>query len=620
NSGAVKALIDTTATITSSMEIADATVPATVIAAANTNLGTATTTSTTTETATSSLLLPSSTPTLIIPLQCQDCMGPNNTNINNMTCYKNTQCIPLQYLCDNNSFQNACTDIVDTQDPNDDQDYDNGPILCQDQLCVAANFLPLPSPGSGKMSRSSSSDCLIGNYYSLFGSIPKYTQSCVEASNNYYYYSNKNPTATSSSGDGCQAWEYFVQGSCFLSTCGPGLDCRPPFVCQRTGLDQLYGICVDGSGGRSGDGGGSGSSPAGGATTKYSAQEYLVQGLLIGICCLALGIGLGVGFWHYKRKRFTSRWMGSHSEQTGTARTLHGYTTTRARSRTQACDSSASASTSAATATAFASASVGDRAKSWISSLLGHCRGKRPLQETANSTRIDPLSLSSSAVVAMDNRDSIAESIITQSSDIFVNNNSRNNRWRWRWGVPSLNNNSNTGFMFTRVFGPGGATLYPEMEPPPMYQNGPDLPSYHDSNEGIAMNTIHSGEGEGEGGEREERGEIENNSLQTSPTTQRLTRPRSASGTTATVAATTATTAATASTLRSVEPEMPPLTLVKAFDQENAQASCACSTAHNEGNVMAVPSTSHPRPPPPSSSLSISRSVSQQSRQSRRSQ
>ncbi|ORZ11763.1 hypothetical protein BCR41DRAFT_356892, partial [Lobosporangium transversale] len=261
---AVKALIDTTATITSSMEIADATVPAT------------------------------------------DCMGPNNTNINNMTCYKNTH-------------------IVDTQDPNDDQDYDNGPILCQDQLCVAANFLPLPSPGSGKMSRSSSSDCLIGNYYSLFGSIPS-TLSLV--------------------------------------------------TLPRTGLDQLYGICVD-------------------------------------------------------------------------------------------------------------------------------------------------------AVVAMDNRDSIAESIITQSSDIFVNNNSRNNRWRWRWGVPSLNNNSNTGFMFTRCFGPGGATLYPEMETAPMYQNGPDLPIQRHRD--LLDQDLHLAQQQ-----------------------------------------------------QSVEPEMPPLTLVKAFDQENAQASCACSTAHNE--------------------------------------
>ncbi|KAG0364297.1 hypothetical protein BGZ54_007663 [Gamsiella multidivaricata] len=37
----------------------------------------------------------------------------------------------------------------------------------------------------------------------------------------------------------------------------------------------------------------------------------------------------------------------------------------------------------------------------------------------------------------------------------------------------------------------GGMTIFPEMEPPPMYHNGPDLPTYGDNIEEIALHRVH---------------------------------------------------------------------------------------------------------------------------------
>ncbi|KAI1303950.1 hypothetical protein EDD11_005266 [Mortierella claussenii] len=412
---------------------------------------------------------PIPTPSLVIPPQCEECYGVNNTS--GMTCFKNTQCVPLQYLCENSSSSsstsgsNTCTDIDGDQDPDD-------PILCQDQLCAPVNFLPIPSPGIGKMIRSSSSsdDCLLGSYYSLFGTTPKYTQSCVEP-------------YTSSNVD-CEAWEYLAQSSCFLSTCGPGMDCQPPFVCQKLDSSELYGICTNPNGTTSGWGGSyPNAADDGGAATRYSSREYLIQGLLIGICCLALGVGLGVGFWHYKRKRFTARWTRSSDEQGSSSSNnySHGIRSTGIHTRDRGAQA--------------------DKGSHWLSTLLSCGNNSRRRDSNARAqTRGFGISraainpdrdfLSQQHTIGREpHRDSLAES--DRGDEGSIMSRGHRQRWsgplfagRWRWGTGS------DGQMISRAMTPGGMTIFPEMEPPPMYHNGPDLPTYGDSTEAIVLNTM----------------------------------------------------------------------------------------------------------------------------------
>ncbi|KAF9352590.1 hypothetical protein BGX26_009631 [Mortierella sp. AD094] len=356
---------------------------------------------------TTSIPTPTPTPILIIPPQCQDCYGPNNTS--NMICYKNTQCVPLEYLCDSNS--NPCTDDDGDQDPDD-------PILCQDQLCVPQNFLPVPSPGFGELRGSSRSDCLKGSYYSLFGAVPKYTLSCVER------YQDA-PTE-------CESWEYASQSSCFLSTCGPELDCEPPFECKKIDSSDLYGICTNLNGTLSGMG--NIDQSGGGITTRHSANHYLVQGLLIGMFSLALGIGLGVGFWYYKRKHISTRWTRSERDRSTRTNTLEKST--------------------------------------WISKLLlcGRSRSRNTINPTTDrpSTRLS--------------RDSNMDSESIDGSFIEVGHSSNIFTGRWRWAQGNERSN--------RAMVPGGFSIFPEMEPPPVYNNGPDLPKYDDSTEEIALTSV----------------------------------------------------------------------------------------------------------------------------------
>ncbi|KAG0211282.1 hypothetical protein BGX28_008227 [Mortierella sp. GBA30] len=332
-----------------------------------------------------------------------------------MVCYKNTQCVPVQYFCDS---ANPCTDVDGNQDPED-------PILCQDQLCVPTTFRPLPSPGDGKVSQIS--DCAPGSYYSLFGSTPKYTLSCVE-------------TYPSVHAD-CKPWEYLAQSSCFLSTCGgPNLDCQPPFVCTKTNSNE-YGICSnpDGSSGDLDDSG----VTDGGSTGRYSSREYLLQGLLIGICSLVLGVGLGVGFCHYRRKRFSTQWSGSERGQSSSDLTAVGSSSSIKRS-------------------------------SWLSALL-FCGGKRGRRQPGMDSSADNPS-------STQNRDSFIDSESHEGS--FEQRRSNMFSGRWRWGPGS--NPTMSGAT------PGATSLVPEMEPPPLYHSGPDLPTYNDSAEDIALSTIHT--------------------------------------------------------------------------------------------------------------------------------
>ncbi|KAF9434688.1 hypothetical protein BGZ76_007615 [Entomortierella beljakovae] len=317
-----------------------------------------------------------------------------------MTCYKNTQCVPTKYLCD---IDSSCTDSDGDQDP-------DNPIYCQNQLCAPKDFLPFPSPGFGKMNNSVS-DCQEGNYYSLFGSTPKYTRTCVEPYQDTPVH--------------CQSWEYAYQSSCFFSTCGPGLDCVRPFECVRLNDMDLHGVCINPNG-KSGSQGG---------IYSQRPKSSLVQGIIIGICSLILGIGLGVGYWHYKRRR----------------------------SQRDHIDSDQPTLTNSS------------KGSSWFSRFFSFRKSK---SRNTTSRTMDRTS-------TQDSRDSIIDSESTNGS--FVNMGRSTNvisgRWRWPQGTGRFN--------FNRSVAPNGLGIYPEIEPPPMYHVEPDLPSYVNTIEEIDMTNVH---------------------------------------------------------------------------------------------------------------------------------
>ncbi|KAK3817895.1 MAG: hypothetical protein JOS17DRAFT_794532 [Linnemannia elongata] len=461
-------------------------------------------------TKTSSTLLPSPTPTLIIPEQCQGCYGPNNTS--GMTCFRNTQCVPVQYLCDSLSSLTCPSSSSSGGDGGGDGDSDNGsdggsanvPILCQNQLCNPQNYPPLPDQYSGRINRAEY--CLDGSFYSLYSgssssrsSTPMYTASCVEE----FMLS-----ATESSGgsdDDCKGpWEYFAIGYCFLKTCGPDMDCVPPFTCQlfnstvpgvstnaSGGADQGYGICVDPNGSSSSSDGKKGGINGGSAAPKYSAREYLLQGLLIGLCTLALGVGLGVGFWRYKRKKqFESDHLEPHQQhRRRTSSSSHGHadhTHSRSHSRSsrsrdyqhrdgqeeldaesmppppplQSLNNSGTLSSS--------NSSTKKRPPAWYSFLLcGPCSGRRQSSHTTSRrvggsrTMHSSSSLNRLSTLELDHhshhqhnrtgrgrRDSRAGEITETETDSqddssihYHHPHRRNSQPRWRWGHP---NNTNT--------------------------------------------------------------------------------------------------------------------------------------------------------------------------------
>ncbi|KAG0054495.1 hypothetical protein BGZ83_011089 [Gryganskiella cystojenkinii] len=351
-----------------------------------------------------------------------------------MTCYQNTQCIPTSLLC---SPTSPCTDDDGDQDPDD-------PILCQDQLCVGVNFLPLPSPGFGKLDRSAS-DCWPGQYYSLFGETPKYTQSCVRS-----YVSV--PTS-------CQPWEYLAQSSCFLSTCKDHTYCETPFFCVKKNSGDAYGICSN-NGTQSGVGDGSSNGSGGGSAAKYSAQQYLVQGLLIGICCLALGVGLGVGFWHYRNKRRRIRRWTDTTDLTAEEddRTPGASSVRQHRSSSPA-------------------------AKGSDSILLRLLLCGRTRERAAAEPAVDNLAAYHENNTNNVNNNPVSDPESREGSLVIERRSSLLPPSRWRWAA-----------------GGGGGlrnmSVVPEFEPPPMYHNGPALPTYGDSTEDIALTSVRRQGGE----------------------------------------------------------------------------------------------------------------------------
>ncbi|KAK5810278.1 hypothetical protein F5H01DRAFT_348666 [Linnemannia elongata] len=476
-----------------------------------------------------STLLPSPTPTPIIPEQCQGCYGPNNTS--GMTCFKNTQCVPLQYLCDFLSSPTCSSSSASGGDGGGDGDNDNDkdggrasvPILCQNQLCNPQNFPPLPYQESGRIDRTY---CLDGSFYSLYSgssagsSTPKYTASCVEES--MFLTTDGN----GGSDEDCKGpWEYFAIGSCFLKTCGPGMDCVPPFTCQlfnstvpgvntnsSGGAEEGYGICVDPNGSSSSSGGRRGGINGGSAAPKYSAREYLLQGLLIGLCTLALGVGLGVGFWRYKRKKqFRSDHVQSHQQhrrrRTSSSHGLADHTHSRSHSMSsrsrdypygdgeEELDAESippppplqPLNNSGSSASSSSNSSTKKRPPTWHSFLLcGSCFGRRKIAR-ATSRRVggsrtihSSSSLNRFSTLELDHHshhphhrterrrgDSRAgESTETETdsqddSSIHYHHHphGRNPQPRWRWGQPNnANNNPMMMIMFPRPPSPTATT------------------------------------------------------------------------------------------------------------------------------------------------------------------
>ncbi|KAI8606366.1 hypothetical protein EDD21DRAFT_361174 [Dissophora ornata] len=294
------------------------------------------------------------------------------------------------------------------------------PIACQDQLCYAKDFLPLPLPGSGKVNRNSSSNCMNGTFFSLYGTpvasggVVRYTQSCV----------GQFSTGQTAS---CSSWEYQAQSSCFLSTCGPGMGCQQPFECRKSSTSsaaQLYGICMSPNS----------TEDPGDDGDQDSAKDRLIVGLLIGLCGLVLSAGIGTGFWHFRKRRL---------------RQLRLQNGEREDDR------------------------VWNEKMSLLSALKVCCdscfffgggsrRRRSDGAATARGTR-------HVRVVSLAESDSPENPLETdhRSNLIFAR--------RWRWGHGQ---HAGAGAGVTE----GGVAVLPELEPPPLYHQGPELPSYQDRN------------------------------------------------------------------------------------------------------------------------------------------
>ncbi|KAF9987002.1 hypothetical protein BGZ75_001187 [Mortierella antarctica] len=394
------------------------------------------------------------TPTIPIPPQCQQCHGPNST-FPAMVCYKNTQCVPQTYLCD--TISNPCTDSDGEPDSDD-------PILCNnDQLCVPQNYLPYPSPGFGKVQQTDS--CLSGSYYSLYGSTKKYTKSCIEP------FVDRPPD--------CEPWEYAAQSSCYLSTCGePDLNCEPPFVCQKAHSNDPYGLCSNPNDPSGNSGGAAGTSDGGSTTDRYSSRDYLIQGLLIGACSLAIGVGLGVGFWHYRqKKRSRTQWAPSSSSSSSPP--------------PPATASSLAPGAAAATAAAAAGDSSTSKHPSWLSTVL-LCGRNKTRQRSATVSMDSNHNVPSSG----QHRDSLVDSESLEGS-LFgdqrrrerSNNMLFSGRWRWGERTTSAHHHAlSRNLVMMMSMGPPD----PEMDPPPVYHIGPKLPAYTDRTEDIPRTSVHA--------------------------------------------------------------------------------------------------------------------------------
>ncbi|KAI1291518.1 hypothetical protein EDD11_008862 [Mortierella claussenii] len=364
---------------------------------------------------------PTTTPSSTIPRSCRLNCPANNAF--GLTCFKNTQCVPVALLCSytatavNGTTTAMNHPCMDTTGPATAQD----PITCQEQLCIANNFLPLPAPGTGKMNRNSSANCLKGSYFSLYGSSGtastgggmRYTQSCIA--------SNSVPEQPSTV---CKEWEYLAQNSCLLKTCGPNMDCEPPFICRKSKYaapPALYGLCMNPN---------STADPGGDDSTadNDSSKDHLLIGLLVGLCSLVVGTGVGAAFWHFRKTRMRQLALLNSEEDD---RILREKTSFMATIRSCCC---------------------GIRSRARGTHGLGGTRDMR--------------------VVSVAESDGHESSLMAdhRTNLIFAR------RWRWGAGVQHSEAGGRAGMTA------GGVAIIPEMEPPPLYHQGHDLPSYRDRN------------------------------------------------------------------------------------------------------------------------------------------
>ncbi|KAF9335067.1 hypothetical protein BG006_000932 [Podila minutissima] len=437
---------------------------------------------------------PTPTPTVTIPPGCESCWYPNN---NTYTCFHNTQCVPLTALC---SSLSPCPSPADPSDTVD----------CLDQICSDRDSLPLPSPTPTSAVPRDSGNCRQGNFPSLSRTSPQYIFSCVL---------EKDPGPFSEIS--CLDWEYAFQGSCYLRTCGgptaagaTTINCLTGYECKKQRESDEYGLCI-GNGdtnpySSSGDG-----DIDGGSAGQYSSKDYLLQGLLIGICSLILGVGMGVGFWHYRmkrkrdaleeeqlqghrRRRSGSGQSASSRQQNSISSNQRDQSQSQGQEQEQGQDQGEGSvrtrhpSTSSSVDPQLSSTT---KSHSWLSTVFS-CGKSRPgvfprERRGQSSNRRRTMIHSNNSRQESFDTESQEDDDNEEEEDGGDSSNGRRSSstlitGRWRWGP-----GGSSSQMLTRGVLPGLA-MVPEMDPPPVYQNEPGLPTYNP--EDISMSRMQGGQ------------------------------------------------------------------------------------------------------------------------------
>lgn len=278
------------------------------------------------------------------------------------------------------------------------------------------------------------------------------------------------------------------------------MGCLDGYNCKKHKSTDEFGLCIGENDtdpyGSSGDGDSDDGND--GSAGQYSSKEYLLQGLLIGICSLILGVGMAVGFWHYRMKKKrealeeqqghrrrrsgSGQSVSSRQNSTGSNRGGQGLGHLGQQSQDQAQAESGGSSVGPSSSTT--------KSHSWLSTVFS-CGKRRPgvfprehVGQTNNNRRTGAHSTHSL------HRDSFADTESQEDDEDDeeedggdpANNVRRSSNnvtpGRWRWGPGSSSQ------MLSRGMGPGLA-IVPEMDPPPMYQTEPGLPTYNSNDIGM---------------------------------------------------------------------------------------------------------------------------------------
>ncbi|KAF9383850.1 hypothetical protein CPB97_006165 [Podila verticillata] len=434
-------------------------------------------------------------PTPTIPPGCELCYPSNATH----TCLHNTQCVPIASLC--NSLTNPCPSS--SFDPSD-------PVDCLDQICSDEKSLPLPFPipGTPVLRTTPNLDdfCFPGNFSSL--------SQTISSSSQYIFSCVLRTPSGSVQQTNCSDWEYAFRGSCFLRTCGgPStagatfMGCLDGYNCKKHKTSDQYGLCIGKNDvdpyGSSGDG--DSDDGNGGSAGQYSSKEYLLQGLLIGICSLILGIGMAVGFWHYrmkKKREALEKQQGHRRRRSGSGQSVSSRQNStgnrggqgqgqqgqeeqqgqQGQDQAQAGSGSRDPSTSS-----LGPSSSTTKSHSWLSTVFS-CGKRRPgvfprerggpnnNRRRAHSTHSLHRDSFADTESQEDDEDDEEDDGGDRSNVHGSSSNAVTGRWRWGPGSSSQ--------MLTRGMGPGLA-IVPESDPPPMYQTEPGLPTYNSDDIGM---------------------------------------------------------------------------------------------------------------------------------------